>query len=288
MAARVNRTGSVPKADSPIFRWAGSKQKLLPVLLGQVPETFETYLEPFVGSARLFFALKPKRAILGDFNKDLISTYRTIKSRPKEVHSQASEMPDDEDFYYNLRDNPDSKGNHVYRAARFTYLNRYCFNGVYRTNLSGKFNVPRGTGSGHFPSLDSFLTCAATLRGTRLVAGDFEQVLALACKGDFVYLDPPYAKTTGRFRGEYGHGSFSASDVTRLVASLEQLNEKGARFLLSYCLCPEIRPALERWTSRTLLVKRHVAGFSKHRKKKREVLIANFPLTSQATKSRLA
>jgi DNA adenine methylase len=270
------RSSTPDGAAPPLLRWAGSKQKLLPILLAQIPDQYGTYFEPFVGSARFFFALNPVKAVLSDLNKELISTYRTLRRYPTQVYQLASSMPCDDVSYYRIRDqhNPDS-GN-IANAARFIYLNRYCFNGVYRTNRAGHFNVPRGKRVGQFPPLEAFEGCASSLHSAKLLAGDFEAALKLAKDGDFVYLDPPYAKSRGRFRGEYGYKSFTGSDVGRLLESLNVLDKNRVKFLLSYSFCSEIRPAIEKWYSKTLLVKRQVAGFSRHRGNKREVLIANF------------
>jgi DNA adenine methylase len=120
------------------------------------------------------------------------------------------------------------------RAARFVYLNRHCLNGVYRTNRSGNFNVPRGRDTGTLPPLQVFKDSASALQRASLRAGDFESVLNGTRAGDFVYLDPPYSKADERYSGEYGYGAFSSTDFGRLLAQLERINELGATFLLSY------------------------------------------------------
>ena len=138
--------------------------------------------------------------------------------------------------------------------------------------------MPLLSGAGSFPPLESFMRCASSLRRARILTGDFENVLALAQSGDFVYLDPPYAKTNGRFRGEYGYQSFADSDMTRLLIALEQLDTRGVKFLLSYSYCDATQPALYKWDSKTFFVKGQVAGFTKQRTRRREVLVAIFHL----------
>jgi DNA adenine methylase len=266
-----------PSRIAPIFRWAGSKRKLLDAIVSRVPPTYSRYVEPFAGSACLFFALRPPAAILNDLNQELIATYSTIRKHPRLVHRAAANWPGTKEFYYQIRDGFQPTDS-IVAAARFAYLNRYCFNGVYRANRKGEFNVPMGTQTGDFPPLTSFYRCSIALRKAELRAKDFDECLMNVREDDFVYLDPPYAKQHGRFRGEYGYGAFKASDIDRLLQSLRRIDQAGAKFLLSYSYCREIRPALARWQYKVVLVRRHVAGFAEDRGRVREVLVANYPL----------
>jgi DNA adenine methylase len=263
----------------PIFRWAGSKRKLLDELVDRSPEKYSRYIEPFAGSACLFFALRPQDAVLADCNAELIATYSTIRNHPWLVHRMASGWPVTTKFYYEIRESVTAAPSPITAAARFVYLNRYCFNGVFRTNRSGDFNVPMGTGMGDFPPASSFYRCSIALRHAKLRAQDFAECLQDVRTDDFVYLDPPYAKEKGRFRGEYGYGSFSVADIDRLLECLVSIDRKGAKFLLSYSYCREIGSALKKWDHKSLLVRRHVAGFSQDRARVREALIANYALT---------
>jgi DNA adenine methylase len=167
-------------ANAPLFRWAGSKRKLLGILQANVSPWYSTYIEPFAGSACLFFALQPAKSILGDFNAHLIQAYRMIALSPERVHETASRFPVQPAEYYRLRSlNPISLPP-IERAARFLYLNRYCFNGVYRTNRAGQFNVPRGRDTGAIPSLAAFMRGAVALRTATMVAGDFRKTLPVS------------------------------------------------------------------------------------------------------------
>ena len=262
-------------AVTPLLRWAGSKRKLLPELLRYVPDGIKTYIEPFSGSACLFFALRPSCAVLSDLNNELIETYRIVRAHPKLVRRAVAAMPRTKRHYYAIRGAATTRLTDIEKAARFVYLNRNCFNGVYRTNRAGLFNVPRGKRAGELPTESSFIRCANALRKAVLVDGDFEEAVAQAKPGDFVYLDPPYAKRGSRRRGEYGYKSFDISDLTRLSHCLRTLDRNGATFLLSYACCREIRDIADEWHSRTILVRRHVAGFQEHRARVREILISN-------------
>jgi|ERR1035441_9880542 DNA adenine methylase len=263
------------KGLAPLFRWAGSKRKLLAEILKHVPASYARYIEPFSGSACLFFALRPRMAILSDLNDELIHAYMVIRAHPKLLHGAVSTMPLSEAYYYALRDeSPDDLAD-LARAARFVYLNRGCFNGVYRTNRHGHFNVPRGKRPGAIPQQTHFVRCANALKCAELLSGDFQLAVSRAEAGDFVYLDPPYAKRDSRRRGEYGYASFDTPDLVRLAQSLQDLDKKGAIFLLSYADCREIREISRRWCKRTIFVRRHVAGFCQHRTVVRELLVSN-------------
>jgi len=135
-----------PKIDSiesqPLLRWAGSKRRLIPRLRSFWSHRYKRYVEPFMGSACLFFALRPARAILGDINGDLVATYHTIREHPRAVWNALQRIPVGKTSYYATRQlNPNDLSD-VNKAARFIFLNRFCFNGLYRTNLQGRFNVP--------------------------------------------------------------------------------------------------------------------------------------------------
>ncbi len=262
--------------SSPLFRWAGSKRKLLPSLIECSPRRFIRYIEPFAGSACLFFALKPQQAVLGDINQELLKTYEVIRSHPRLVARAAHSFKNSVEEYYKLRRVSPHKLDPIERAARFVYLNRYCFNGVYRTNKKGEFNVPRGVRTGNLPDEKLFYRCSVALRAATIRPLDFRACLHDVRKGDFIYLDPPYATSTQRRSGEYGYGSFDSDDLESLVDCLKSIDRKGARFLLSYKDSTTLKRLLPvTWQMRKINVKRHVAGFAKYRTDVIEVLISN-------------
>jgi DNA adenine methylase len=277
MSTLVNST-STTTGIAPLIRWAGSKRKLLPDLLKCVPPRYARYIEPFCGSACLFFRLRPAAAILSDLNEELVLAYQVLKAHPKLLHRAVTQMPVSREYYYELRDSLLCNSDDIARAARFFYLNRNCFNGVYRTNREGHFNVPQGTKTGIVPSQTHFLRCANALKHTEITSGDFQAVVSLAGAGDFVYLDPPYAKLGARRRGEYGCASFDTPDLERLARCLTDLDRKQATFLLSYADCDEARELNKAWDTCSISVRRHVAGFHRHRAIVREVLVSNASL----------
>jgi DNA adenine methylase len=262
---------------APFLRWAGSKRRLLPKLKTFWTGRHTRYVEPFAGSACLFFALSPKKALLGDLNSELIATYIEVKYRLKAVLKELAALPPwDKEEYLRLRSlAPSQLGAHA-RAARFIYLNRFCFNGIYRTNLEGQFNVPySGDRCGAVPVDEVFQTCSKHLRGARFVRGDFERVLKHVQTGDLVYLDPPYAVRARRVFREYDPSTFTHDDIARLRSWMVRLNTAGIDFVVSYAESDEADVLKSGFSYETVAVRRNVAGFAAHRVMTNEVLISN-------------
>lgn len=267
---------AMQKKPQPFLRWAGSKRKLLTHLRPYWTEQSK-YIEPFTGSACLFFDLSPSRAVLSDINSDLVGTYIAVRDDPEAVHKTAVELPRGEESYYSIREiNPQGLGP-VEKAARFVYLNRYCFNGLYRTNNSGKFNVPFGhSKTGDIPSLEAFISCARSLANANLVCGDFEAIVRQNVgPGDFVYLDPPYAVKNGKIFTQYDANSFGTKDLERLAFLLDYIVEVKADFMLSYASCEEAREHFGQWNCKIVSTQRNIAGFSHNRKTNQEVIFSS-------------
>jgi len=258
------------------LRWAGSKRQLVPILKEYYRPDVKRYLEPFAGSACLFFALRPKKAILGDINSDLIATYVELKYRSEKLTRAIARMHRSKRRFLHLRELDPATLSRTARAARFIYLNRFCFNGLYRTNSGGKFNVPYGgEGSGQLPSKALLIGCSRLLKRARLVNGDFARVLMLAKSGDFVYMDPPFALSGRRVFNEYHPATFLESDINRLRRWMEVLDKRGARFVVSYADCPEASQLRRGFDTRIVTVRRNIAGFTEQRARSKELLISN-------------
>jgi DNA adenine methylase len=265
------------EACPPFLRWAGSKRRLLPKLRAFWTGRHERYVEPFAGSACLFFALNPRKALLGDLNPELISTYVEVKYRLNGVLRELSALPPwSKDEYLRLRALDTSKLEPNVRAARFIYLNRFCFNGIYRTNLAGQFNVPySGDRCGAVPEDKVFQKCSKHLRGARFVRGDFEKFLRHAQRGDLVYMDPPYAVRARRVFREYDPSTFTLGDIARLRSWMERLTTAGIDFVVSYAESEEADILKKGFSYETVAVRRNVAGFAAHRAMTNELLISN-------------
>lgn len=258
------------------LRWAGSKKKLLPALRRLAPQTFQRYVEPFCGSLCLFVSLKPSRALVGDINEELVHFYKQVKKTAKVVADLAHQLPNDAHTYYKVRSLLPLELAPEVRAARFLYLNRYCFNGVYRTNRQGAFNVARGLHTGSIPSVEELVAFSHLLKDVSVKRCDFSTLMQQSGQGDFIYLDPPYAGRDVRDRGEYGVGAFKAPDIDRLVSEVMTADANGAKVLISYADLPQIRKAFKGWRFSRLNVGRNVSGFSTGRAIVSELIIRNY------------
>ncbi len=261
----------------PLLRWAGSKRQLIPELRRYWTGQARRYIEPFVGSACLFFFLRPRTALLGDINDELIHAYFEVKYRPRGLSLSLGRLRRSKKTYLDLRKTDPAELHPTERAARFIYLNRFCFNGLYRTNRNGKFNVPYGaTGTGSLPSREHLAKCSRALKGAKLRSCDFGRLLEDSKCGDFVYLDPPFSVSERRVFNEYQPASFSNTDVKRLRASIERLADCGAHFLLSYVNSDEAEYLQRGFRVRRVHVRRNIAGFVGKRAISEELLISNF------------
>jgi DNA adenine methylase len=260
----------------PFLRWAGSKRKQISRLSQFCPDKYKRYIEPFAGSACLFFHLQPQVALISDKNAELIETYAVVREHPVDVYAGVMAIPRSSRTYYAVRKQDPRHLSEIERAIRFIYLNRNCFNGIFRTNSAGRFNVPFASSrAGVFVSCEEFLLAAALLRRARLRAWDFGTALRHVRRDDFVYLDPPYAVDARRVFREYGARPFGAKDLGRLKEHLQRIDARGAAFLVSYADSKEARDLAKPWRVSRMRVRRYVAGFAGARKRTYELLITN-------------
>jgi DNA adenine methylase len=233
-------TNEATLAARPILKWPGGKTKLLGELTARMPARFGRYYEPFAGGAALFFRLAPERAVLADANAHLVSTYEAIAHETGQViaelerHGNAHSEP-----HYNAmkaRWNCGA-GNMVYRAAAFVYLNKAGFNGLYRVNARGEFNVGWGKHASYTPDVDGLRAAGAVLARAELRTGDYRAALYDARPGDFVYLDPPY---DGTFSA-YTSGKFGDVDQAEIAFTVRTLAARGVQVMLSNADTPRVR-----------------------------------------------
>ena len=266
--------------QEPFLRWAGSKRKLLPKLMPYWEASgCSRYIEPFAGSAVMYFAIKPQRAVLADTNKDLIDMYLVMQRNCHAVYNEITQYPCSESFYYQLRDADYKSWSACRRAARFIYLNRFCFNGLYRTNNKGHFNVPFARGVNRkLQSLEAFKRFSKAIKGVGFYCQDFRRTLLMAEKDDFIYADPPYAIENRRIFNQYGPSSFGSNDLMDLANMLTMLHEKGVKFLVSYAYAKEFSVMFDKWNLKSTIVQRTVAGNPRNRKRVKELFISNIKI----------
>lgn len=236
------------------------------------------YFEPFVGCGALYFRLAPRRAQISDINPHLIKTFREIKRDPDTVHRLLAAFPRTKKEYLRQRGVPFTSKDGPELAASFVYINRNCFNGLYRINKAGLFNVPFSNNrTGEYPSLEEFRQISRRLSKTSIKCEDFFTSVANNVeKGDFVYLDPPYAVRDRRIFSEYSYDYFKVEDIQRLELLLRLIHKRKAKFLLSYADNPIISSLTREWYAKTIKINRNIAGFVGARKKDSEVLVSNF------------
>lgn len=223
-----------------LLNWPGGKRSLLKQILPLVPENYCRYYEPFMGGGALFFTLKPALAVIADKNAELMNCYQQIRDCPDAVISRLSRMKNTKEDYYKVRDNLPKEN--IARAARIIYLMALSFNGVYRVNLQGKFNVPYGDNKSlTIYDTNKIYAASAALASTDIRTGDFKEALTDAGSGDFVYLDPPYTvmhNNNGFIK--YNDHIFSWEDQERLAVFVKELVKRGCKVVISNADHPSI------------------------------------------------
>jgi len=218
----------------PFLKWPGGKRWLADSGCFPQPDEFRRYVEPFLGGGAIFFYLRPDRALLSDLNPNLVALYTVIRDRPGELFEEmiCHEENHSKQYYYQIREfRPRSD---IRRAARFLYLNRTCWNGLYRVNLDGDFNVPIGTKDSIMFDDEDFWEISKALRNAEIQCSDFEVIVDRCTSGDFLFIDPPYT-VQHNYNGflKYNEHIFSWDDQVRLRDSVERAVQRGAAIALT-------------------------------------------------------
>jgi DNA adenine methylase len=278
--APVRKPALVDEAPQPrpFLKWAGGKGQLLEQFQRLLPASRGRYFEPFVGGAALFFSLRPDRAALSDVNKELIDCYRAVRDDVDGVIAALGEHRYDAEHYYAVRSVEPSTLPQAKRAARTIYLNKTGFNGLYRVNRSGQFNVPIGRYTKpFFCDRANLRACSRALREVELGVRDFGKILGAAKAGDFVYLDPPYVplSDTADFTS-YIPGGFGLKDQGRLATFFAKLAAKGVYVMLSNSDTPTVRELYKGFHIDVVLASRSINSNGARRGKVGEVVVRNF------------
>ena len=263
--------------NRPFLKWVGGKRQILNALMARVPKAVCTYFEPFVGGVALFFALAPRRAFLSDQNERLIRAYRGVRDDVEGVITRLSAYPHDRVFFCEMRKRDIDLESDADVAAWLIYLNKTCFNGLYRVNRKNLFNVPFGRYEN--PTIcnaELLHACSLALHGVEIKHADFSVILEHAKPGDFVYFDPPYAplSATSSFTSYTAEG-FGPKDQIRLRDTVIGLKERGVSVLLSNSSAGFIREIFsgERFTIEEVMASRNVSSKGTTRGKIPELLI---------------
>jgi DNA adenine methylase len=277
------RRNEIPR---PFLKWAGGKTQLLGQFesLYPQPSLVKRYLEPFVGSAAVFFQIRnlcqPREVVLADSNAELINSYRAIQQEVEKVIRLLAKhrKSHSEEHYYRMRAHRPSELSSSELAARTIYLNKTCFNGLYRVNSRGGFNVPIGRYEDP-PILDArnLRAASAALRGVELLQGHFRDTLQYARNGDFIYFDPPYQPlSTTAFFTAYTRNPFGPSDQEELAEVFRLLTERGCRVMLSNSDTPLIRRLYRGFDLRTVDARRSINSKADRRGAIKEIVVLNY------------
>lgn len=227
---------------APFVKWAGGKRQLLSQIKERMPEKYNNYFEPFVGGGAVAFELLPEKALINDINKALINAYKQICDAPdaflKTVNNLDAEMWEDgKKYYYSLREHYNDKlmkaEYDVELAALFVFINKHCFNGLYRVNGKGLFNVPYNNSRRVSVNGDSIIEISKYLQGITIIDGDFEDACRDARKGDFVFLDSPYAPLNPTSFESYTKEGFDIESHKRLAKLYDELTTRGCYCMLT-------------------------------------------------------
>ena len=276
---------------NPFVKWAGGKRQLLPVIIKNLPEDFNSLYEPFVGGGALFMSLGKEKTIIGDLSEELITAYNEIQRDPVKIMESLDEIEinhknSPEKYYYNVRQLDKEPGlsnlSKIETASRFIYLNKACFNGLYRVNSKGYFNVPFGKketvktyDKKNLIELSKYLKKSVDIR-----FGDFEETCKDIKKNDFVFFDPPYDLLKESSFEKYNANSFGKAGQIRLANFAKELDRKGVYFMVTNHNTPLINELYKEFNIQIVAVKRMINSDASNRVGE-EVIITNYEVTNE-------
>lgn len=269
---------------APVVKWVGGKRQILSEIRKYVPTNITTYYEPFVGGGAVLFDIQPNKAVVNDINSELINLYQVIKDNVEDLIQDLKKYNNEEDLFYQVRELDRDKAKYslltpIEKASRIIFLNKTCYNGLFRVNRAGEFNTPFGNYKN--PNIVNEKTIKAVSKyfnkaNITFFNKDFEEVLIPARKGAFVYLDPPYdpVSSTASFTG-YDRGGFDRDEQCRLKHTCDKLNEKGVKFILSNSATDYILELYKDYKIEIIQAKRTINSNPKKRGEIDEVLVRN-------------
>ncbi|EFR32213.1 MAG: DNA adenine methylase [Peptoniphilus harei] len=271
---------------APILKWVGGKRQLLNEITPLIPKRITTYVEPFLGGGAVLFNLQPKKAIINDFNKDLINVYRVVRDSPQELLDilKKHDKNNCEDYYYEIRaldrfENYNKISN-LEKAARIIYLNKTCYNGLFRVNQAGQFNSPYGKYRNPNIVNEPVILAMSNYfndNNIKIMEGDYREALKNIRKGAFVYFDPPYMpiSSSSSFTG-YTENGFNKKDQEELKIECDKLNDRGINFMLSNSAHPYILELYKDYEINIVKARRSINSKGNKRGEINEVLVRNY------------
>lgn len=264
---------------SPI-KWVGSKKKTTSKIISKFSKKFDTYYELFAGSAVILFNLEPQKAVISDVNEELINFYKVLRDSPEDLICEIKKQQINENTYYEIRQWDRSSSwpfSDLKRATRFLYLNRTCFNGLWRVNSKGFFNTPYGKKDlvGVDFKLELLRNSSKFLKKVKICKQDFEEFLPDIKKNDIVYLDPPYAVNENSYESKYNSKEFTQEDQLRVLNFCKELDKKQVQFVLSNSYSEDMAKMYNDFIIEIVDVKRCVGPTEKNRRNVKEIIITN-------------
>ena len=270
------------KETYPIVKWVGGKRQLMFELIKNMPKSYNRYFEPFIGGGALFFELQPDNAYISDMNEELINLYKVVRDNVDELVADLQKHDISKEYFMEIRniDRTEEYKNwsNIQKASRFIYLNRTCFNGMYRVNSKGEFNVPFG----HYknPRIvdeNNLINCSNLLQRTEIRHADFSEILTKVQEGDFVYFDPPYVplSATSSFTS-YTKDGFDIDMQFKLRDVCDELDTMGVNFLLSNSDTKLVNELYENYNIKKVFASRQINANADGRGKITEVLVRNY------------
>jgi DNA adenine methylase len=270
------------------LKWPGGKKWLIPQLKDIIPQNFNNYIEPFVGGGSVFFQISPLNAIISDVNNELINLYSVMRDFPQHLlkELETHQKSHNSEYYYNVRAKKYSQS--IEKAGRFLYLNRACYNGMYRVNQQGEFNVPIGSKTNFIYDKDRFIDYSNALKKANIFQSDFGEIIQKAKKNDLIFADPPYtiAHNQNSFI-KYNEKLFTWEDQKRLLKELFKAKEKGSLIILTNANYKDILDMYSESGFFVTIVKRYcsIAGNASKRNRIEELLITSFSLENNTEQS---
>ncbi|PAF43042.1 DNA adenine methylase [Helicobacter sp. 11S03491-1] len=266
----------------PIVKWAGGKRQLMFDLLDNMPKSYNRYFEPFIGGGALFFELQPQNAYISDRNEELINLYSTLREKVCELIEDLNKHENSREYFLKIRNIDRSKEykklSNIQRASRFIYLNKTCFNGLYRVNSQGHFNVPFGNYKNpKIIDTNNLIHCSGLLQKTQIEHADFSEILHNVQKGDFVYFDPPYVplNQTSNFTS-YTIDGFDKDMQFKLRDVCDELDLRGAKFMLSNSDTKLVNELYANYEIKKVFASRAINANGRSRGKIAEILVKNY------------
>lgn len=283
--ARKRKPVEIPdnaEGGRPFLKWAGGKGQLLDELLARVPEDYGSYFEPFLGGGALLFALEPRRGVVSDINPELVAAYQTVRDNPSGLIKDLQRHVYEKSYYYRIRAADREPGflrwSKLRRASRLIYLNRTCYNGLYRVNSRGQYNTPFGRYTNpRIVDAQNLMLCSRILQPLKVIEAGFQSVLKHARRNDFVYFDPPYVpiSTTSSFVG-YSCVGFGREDQIELRDICRTLDKRGVKVMISNSAAIFVRELYRGFRIAEVKASRAINSRAGRRGKISELIITNY------------